>query len=248
MTEDDAAMVTRSRINLVRSWLVVDRHDRLVYLTGTRYVGPYWACALVLAFLAAMAYPVGHRRPTASDTRVMGLLDRVHTGKGLLGITLLVPPARLRDRSGASPQLRPFYRGLAGLLALGALIATVCPLMHRVHIRAHSQAGLLRVRDLCPLRTRAFELPLPTSAHLALRPRWPRTEREMPPSDSGEPIRWALELVPPTALPPMDIHTEPTGNATARPPHRARHLAERLADMTGWALDETDVAGPSGSA
>ena len=231
--------VTPARINLIRSWLVVDRPGRLVYLTGTRYLGLYLACALVLTFLALMAYPATVRRPTASDTRLMSLLDRILGGKSLRSIPLLVSPARLRDRTGTSPRLRPFYRALAGLLALAALTAAVCPFMHRVHIRAHPDADLLEVRDHSPLRARTFELPISAPTHLTLRLVWPYTEREAPPTDRGAPLRWTLELVPPTALPPMDVHLEPPGSPRTQPPRRAMHLAQRIANMTGWALDES---------
>lgn len=248
LTEDDAVMVTRSRISLICSWLVVDRSDRLVYLTGTRYLGPYLACTLVLTFLAVMAYPGGHRRPTASDKRMMDLLDRDHTGQSLRGIMLLVPPARLRDRPGTSRGVRPFYRTLAGLLALGALMTAVCPFMHRVDIRADPEAGLLRVRDYSPIGKRTFELPLAASIHLILRSIWPQTEHKTSPPDRGEPVRWVLELVPPATLPPMDVHVEPMGSTAAQPPRRARHLAARLADMTGWTLDKAEANGLGGPA
>jgi len=236
-------MPTHSRVNLVRSWLMVDRSDRLVYLTGTRYAGLYLAGALVLAFLALMAYPAAQRHPTASDTGTMAMVDRLQADRGLRGIPLPVSPARLRERAGVSPRLRPLHRALSGLLALGALMAAVGPLLHRVSIRVFAEAGLLRVRGHSPLRTRTFEVPLSASIRLDLRSVWPHREREIAPSDGCEPIRWALELMPSTALPPMDIHVEPTGDAGSQPPHRAKHLAERLAEMTGWTVGESDAGG-----
>ena len=234
-------MSTRSRIDLIHSWLAVDRPDRLVYLPGAKHFGLYLALALALFFLAAMAYPKGPSAATSKEKAVREAIERARADALRRGVPFVCPAMPSLRKAGTPAHLRPFHYALAAVLALGACVAALCPLRHRVEFRVHSGDHVLRVKDRGPARSRVFEEPLSPSTQVILRPR----EHHDGPGDSllsqGRGLCWTVELLATAALPPVDVEIEYLSHVTGKPPKKACHLARRIAEMTGWPLNEVDT-------
>lgn len=229
-------MLARARIDLLHSWLALDSADRLVYRPGAAHFGVYVALALVLAFLAAMAYPRAPSVPTPDERTAREAIERARRdalGRGARA----VPPALPDLRSPGTPaSLRPLYYALSAILALGSCTAAACPFRYRTEFRLDRDGRALRVEDRGPFRRRVFHEPLCTQAQVALRCH----EHRDRPGDrlwgQDKRLRWTVELLPPAALPVVDIQIAPHSAGPTSPPHKACHLAKRLAEMTGWPL------------
>lgn len=229
--------ITR-RIDLTGCWLAGDRADRIVYRPGRRFLTLYGVLALVLGFLAAMAYPRNPRPPTARDQRTRRAVDQARADALRRG-EIVVLPALPAPKPTPNP-LRPWHIALAILLSVAAWGTVLCALHHRVVFTLSPSGDELVFRYHLLFGSDEFRCPLAPPRYVRVSGR--AHHRASDGGFSSQPTGrcWSVDSGPTCPLPQLDVAMQPLDSDSPQTRDKARQLATRLAEMTQWPLQEPD--------